>query len=55
MLGELGDEISDAIRRCLDCAFAPKPNLGDDEFQQAVFNGVVLPLQDLLRVWEKGV
>ncbi|KAH6675012.1 hypothetical protein B0J14DRAFT_562028 [Halenospora varia] len=49
VLGELGD---DAIRRCLDCSFAPKPNLGDNEFQEAVFNGAVLPLQDLLKVWE---
>lgn len=49
VLGELGD---DAIRRCLDCSFAPKPNLGDNEFQEAVFNAVVLPLQDLLKVWE---
>lgn len=52
VLGELGDEVSDAIRRCLDCSFAPKPNLDDKEFQEAVFNDVVLPLQDLLKVWE---
>lgn len=52
VLAELGDDISDAIRRCLDCSFAPKPNLEDKEFQEAVFDGVVLPLQDLLRVWE---
>lgn len=55
VLGELGDEISETIRRCLDCAFAPKPNLGDAEFQEAVFNGVVLPLQDFLKIWEKSV
>lgn len=52
VLGELGDDVSDAIRRCLDCSFAPKPNLDDREFQDAVFDGVVLPLQDLLKVWE---
>jgi hypothetical protein len=52
VLAELGDDISDAIRRCLDCSFAPKPNLEDKEFQEAVFDGVVLPLQDLLKVWE---
>lgn len=52
VLGELGDDVSDAIRRCLDYSFAPKPNLDDKDFQEAVFYGVVLPLQDLLKIWE---
>lgn len=51
VLGELGDDVSDAIRRCLDCSFGPKPNLDDKEFQDAVFYGVVLPLHDLLKFW----
>lgn len=53
VLGELGDDMSDAIRRCLDCSFAPKPNLDDKEFQEAVLDGVIMPLQDVLKVWEK--
>ena len=52
VLGELGDEVSDTIRRCLDCSFAPKPDFDDKEFQQAVLNDVILPLQDLLKVWK---
>lgn len=54
VLGEVGYEVSDAIRRCLDCSFGPKPNLEDKEFQEAVFDGVVLPLQEFLSIWQAG-
>ncbi|KAL9617953.1 MAG: hypothetical protein Q9160_007319 [Pyrenula sp. 1 TL-2023] len=52
VLGEAGDEVYHAIRRCLDCSFAPKPSLDDKEFQEAVFDGVVLPLQEFLSIWQ---
>jgi hypothetical protein len=52
VLGELGDDMSDAIRRCLDCSFGPKPNLAEKDFQEAVWEGVMIPLQTLVGVWE---
>ena len=49
--GECGDGLSDAIRRCIDCSFGPKPDFADKNFRAAVFAGVVEPVEDLLKCW----
>ena len=49
--GECGDALSEAIRRCIDCSFGPKPDLADKNFRAAVFAGVVEPVEDLLKHW----
>lgn len=51
---EYGDALSDAIRRCLDCAFGPKPNFADDEFKQAIYSDVIEPIEIFLRQWSGG-
>ena len=38
------------MRRCLHCDFNQrKTHLGDDEFQQAVYEGVVVPLREVVK------
>lgn len=51
---EYGDALSDAIRQCLDCAFGPKPNFADDEFKEAIYSGVIQPIEDFLQLWSAG-
>lgn len=47
---EAGKRYSDAVRRCIRCDFDRKVNdLENKGFQQAVFNGVVVPLQTTLQ------
>ncbi|KAJ2986725.1 hypothetical protein NUW58_g4891 [Xylaria curta] len=48
---ECGYELSDAIRRCIVCAFDAPHNLGDPEFIEAVWYGVVRPLENFLSAW----
>ncbi|KAI9791857.1 MAG: hypothetical protein M1816_003402 [Peltula sp. TS41687] len=51
---EYGDALSDAIRRCLDCSFGPKPNFADDEFKQAIYSDVIEPIEKFLQLWSGG-
>ena len=51
VLGECGVEIADAVRRCLDCSFGPRPNLQDKRFREAVYEGVIRPLADYSKIW----
>lgn len=49
-LGEGGPEYSEAIRRCLFCAFGPKStDLEDDELRSAIYSEVVEPLEVAVR------
>ncbi|KAJ1325811.1 hypothetical protein MN608_09007 [Microdochium nivale] len=49
---EYGSKISEAIRQCVVCGFGiPAPNLGDRAFLQAVWLGVVQPLEDFLKAY----
>jgi hypothetical protein len=50
---ECGYELSDAIRRCIVCAFDAPPNLGDPGFIEAVWYGVVKPLENFLSAWNR--
>ncbi|KAI3319727.1 hypothetical protein HD806DRAFT_525384 [Xylariaceae sp. AK1471] len=50
---ECGYELSDAIRRCIVCAFDASPNLGDPSFIEAVWYGVVKPLENFLAAWNR--
>ena len=52
VLGECGIEIADVVRRCLDCSFGPRPNLKDKRFKEAVYEGVIKPLADHLKIWK---
>ena len=52
VLGECGVEIADVVRRCLDCSFGPRPNLRDKRFKEAVYEGVIRPLADHLKIWK---
>ncbi|KAH7092282.1 hypothetical protein FB567DRAFT_567300 [Paraphoma chrysanthemicola] len=46
---EAGQLYSDAVRRCIRCDFNQKnSSLDDQDFQQAVFDGVVAPLEKTL-------
>jgi hypothetical protein len=42
--GECGPAIDEVVRRCLDCSFGPRPDLGARIFQEAVYEQVILPL-----------
>jgi hypothetical protein len=47
---EAGQLYSGAVRRCIWCDFDRKENdLDNEEFQRAVFNGVVVPLETTLQ------
>jgi hypothetical protein len=47
---EAGELYSDAVKRCIRCDFVRNDSsLKDPDFQQAVFDGVVIPLQKTLR------
>jgi hypothetical protein len=47
---EAGQLYSDAVRRCIRCDFNQKnSSLDDKDFQQAVFDGVVWPLEKTLQ------
>lgn len=52
VLGECGEEIADVVRRCLDCAFGPRPNFQDKRFREAIYNGVIKPLADHQKLWQ---
>ena len=44
--GEVGDRYGDVVRRCIHCDFNQRSvNLEDDDFQHAVYEGVIMPLQ----------
>ncbi|RYO75319.1 hypothetical protein DL764_010489 [Monosporascus ibericus] len=51
VLGETGATIDDAVRRCLDCSFGPKPNFGDIRFRESVYQGVIRPLAEYEKIW----
>ena len=43
---EVGDRYGDVVRRCIHCDFNQRSvNLEDDDFRQAVCEGVIMPLQ----------
>ena len=52
---EFGDELADAIKRCLVCMFdmAPAPDLSNAAFLQAVWQQVILPVEKFLSAWSK--
>ncbi|KAK4127397.1 hypothetical protein N657DRAFT_631221 [Parathielavia appendiculata] len=51
VLGESGANVSDAVRRCRDCSFGPRPNFSDVRFREPVYEGVMKPLADYLKTW----
>jgi hypothetical protein len=51
---EFGEEIAEAIRKCIVCAFEPAPDLSSSAFLQAVWMNVVRPLEEFLRAWSGG-
>ena len=55
VLGESGADISDVVRRCLDCSFGPKPSFADVRFREAVYEGVIKPLASYSKVWPEMV
>ncbi|KAK6819649.1 hypothetical protein PG987_016132 [Apiospora arundinis] len=46
---DFDEPISEAIRRCIDCAFTPRADLGDRKFLQEVLDGVLIPLEDFVK------
>ena len=47
---EAGKRYGDAVRRCVHCEFDPRrTTLDDDEFSQAVYDGVIAPLEDVVK------
>ena len=52
VLGECGAEIADVVRRCLDCAFGPRPDFMDPRFREAIYECVIRPLGDYLKPWQ---
>ncbi|KAK3312891.1 hypothetical protein B0H66DRAFT_382704 [Apodospora peruviana] len=52
---EFGYGIADAIRRCILCSFEGAPDLASRAFVQAVWEGVVKPVEDFLTAWSRGV
>lgn len=51
VLGESGPDVSDVVRRCLDCSFGPQPSFADGRFREAVYAGVILPLTNYTKLW----
>ncbi|KAK4155958.1 hypothetical protein C8A00DRAFT_31208 [Chaetomidium leptoderma] len=51
VLGESGANVADAVRRCLDCSFGPRPDFGDVRFRESVYEGVIKPLSDYSKAW----
>lgn len=51
VLGESGPDVSDVVRRCLDCSFGPQPSFADGRFREAVYVGVILPLANYTKLW----
>jgi hypothetical protein len=49
MFGGSGVEIVDVVQKCLGCSFGPKPSFTDKRFREAVYAGVIQPLQDYLK------
>lgn len=52
---EFGDELADAIKRCLICMFdlAPSPDLNSSAFIQAIWQQVLLPVDKFLSAWNR--
>lgn len=50
---EFGDELAEAIKRCLVCMFdmAPSPDLSNAAFLRAVWQQVLLPIEKFLLAW----
>lgn len=50
ILVESGESYADAVRRCISCNFGPtKTDLESDDFRQAVYSGVVAPLEEQVK------
>jgi hypothetical protein len=50
ILVESGESYADAVRRCITCNFGPtKTDLENDDFRQAVYSGVVAPLEEQVK------
>ncbi|MCJ1428158.1 hypothetical protein MMC29_006066 [Sticta canariensis] len=52
VLEDSGPEIADVVWRCLNCSFGPRPNFQDKRFREAVYEGVIQPLADHLKIWQ---
>ena len=50
--GDSGPNIGDAVRRCVDCSFGPKPNFSDVRFRESVYEGVIKPLSSYSDLWD---
>ena len=51
---EAGNRYGDAVRRCIHCDFNQRnTSLEDDSFRQAVYDGVVVPLQEIVKDFNK--
>ena len=52
---EAGNRYCDAVRRCIYCDFDQRvTSLDNESFKQAVYNGVVAPLEDILQDFQNG-
>jgi hypothetical protein len=50
---QAGKRYADAVRRCIRCDFnQTDPNLENEDFQQAVFEGVVVPIERTLEQFQ---
>lgn len=50
ILEESGEPYADAVRRCISCNFGPtKTDLENESFRQAVYSGVVVPLEEQVK------
>lgn len=50
ILVESGEPYADAVRRCIRCNFEPpKTDLENESFRQAVYSGVVVPLEEQVK------
>lgn len=52
VLEDSGPVIADVVWRCLDCSFGPRPDFQDTRFREAVYEGVIQPLADHLKIWQ---
>jgi len=50
---EFGFGLAEAVRRCVLCMFDAPLDLGSAAFVQAVWAGVVRPLEDFLQGWDR--
>lgn len=49
--GESGPDMSEVVRRCLDCSFGPQPSFADGRFREAIYANVIRPLASYSKMW----